>query len=79
MSLPTASAPKSTIEAARAARELISSQTLTNGDGIDDGGVAHGTPGDNGEHTAERGANLQDARRVNMSSNVSGDDPPLPK
>ena len=78
MSLPTATAPTATIESARAARELIPSQTSTNGDGIDDGGVAHGTPGDHGEHTAERGANLQDARRVNMSSKVSGDDPPLP-
>jgi len=72
------SEPKKTIEATQAAAKLISSRGLTSGHGIDDAGVARGLEGDQVEHRAGIGANLQDTRSVNISSNVFGAIPPLP-
>jgi len=78
--LPTAAAPAKTIEAARAAAELISSQHLTTGNTNDagDGDASHGNGCD--EETDQGGEVSvgQDPRRVIDSASVSDARPPLP-
>ena len=75
---PTRPEPSATIEAARAAAELMSSQARTTGDGGADGGVTHGAARADDEHTPTEGADGQDARAVNLNPNVSRSRRPLP-
>jgi len=75
---PTRPEPSATIEAARAAAELMSSQARTTGDGGADGGATHGAAREDDGHKPTEGADGKDARAVNLNPNVSRSRPPLP-
>jgi len=77
---PTAPAPATTIEAARAAAELISSQPLSTGDANDtgDGDATHGNGCDEEKDQGGEVSVGQDPRRVSDIANVSAARPPLP-